>query len=42
MKWIGYPLAGMSRVAFMFELACFGSSPMGQEPDELAEDLPNA
>jgi hypothetical protein len=32
----------MSRVAFMFELARFGLSPMGQEPDELAEDLANA
>jgi predicted HTH domain antitoxin len=35
-------LAGMSRVAFMFELARFGLSPMGQEPKELAEDLANA
>jgi predicted HTH domain antitoxin len=35
-------LAGMGRVAFMFELAGFGLSPMGQEPDELAEDLANA
>ncbi len=35
-------LAGMSRVAFMFELARFGLSPMGQEPEELAEDLSNA
>ncbi len=35
-------LAAMSRVAFMFELARFGLSPMGQEPDELAEDLANA
>jgi len=35
-------LAGMSRVAFMFELARFGLSPMGQDPDELAEDLANA
>ena len=35
-------LAGMSRVAFMFELARFGLSPMGQEPVELAEDLANA
>ena len=32
----------MSRVAFMFELARFGLSPMGQEPDELAEDSANA
>ena len=35
-------LAGMSRVAFMFELTRFGVSPMGQEPDELAEDLASA
>ena len=35
-------LAAMSRVAFMFELARFGLSPMGQAPDELAEDWANA
>ena len=35
-------LAGMSRVAFMLELTRFGVSPMGQEPDELAEDLASA
>jgi predicted HTH domain antitoxin len=35
-------LAGMGRVAFTFELARFGLSPMGQEPDELAKDLANA
>jgi predicted HTH domain antitoxin len=35
-------LAGMERVAFMFELARFGLSPMGQEPEELAEDLANS
>jgi len=35
-------LAGMGRVAFMFELGRFGLSPMGQEPEELAEDLANA
>lgn len=35
-------LAGLSRVAFMFELARFGLSPIGQEPVELAEDLANA
>ena len=35
-------LTGMSRVAFMFELARFGLSPIGVEPDELAEDLANA
>ena len=35
-------LTGMSRVAFMFELARFGLSPIGVEADELAEDLANA
>jgi predicted HTH domain antitoxin len=35
-------LAGLSRVEFMFELARFGLSPIGQEPVELAEDLANA
>ena len=35
-------LAGMSRVAFMFELARFNLSPLGQTPAELAEDLVNA
>ena len=35
-------LAGISRVAFILELAHFGVSPMGQGPDELAEDLSNA
>jgi predicted HTH domain antitoxin len=35
-------LAGISRVAFMFELARFGLSPMGQESDELVEDMTNA
>ena len=35
-------LAGVSRVAFIFELARFGLSPMGQDPGELAEDLANA
>ena len=35
-------LAGMSRVAFMFELARFGLSPIGQDPGELTEDLANA
>ena len=35
-------LAGMSRVAFIFELARFGLSPLGQEHDELAEGLANA
>ena len=35
-------LAGMNRVQFMFALSRFGLSPMGQEPDELSEDLANA
>jgi predicted HTH domain antitoxin len=35
-------LTGMRRVAFMFELNRFGLSPIGVEPDELAEDLANA
>ena len=35
-------LAGMGRVAFMFELSRFGLSPIGQDPGELAEDLANA
>lgn len=35
-------LAGIGRVAFFFELARFGLSPMGQTPDEVAEDLANA
>ena len=39
---IAAQLAGIGRVAFMFELARFGLSPMGQEPEELAEDLANA
>jgi predicted HTH domain antitoxin len=34
-------VAGVSRVAFMFELNRFGLSPIGVEPDELAEDLAN-
>jgi predicted HTH domain antitoxin len=35
-------LAGISRVAFLFELARFGLSPLGQTPEEVAEDLGNA
>lgn len=35
-------LAGISRVAFIFELGRFGLSPVGQLPDEIAEDLANA
>lgn len=39
---IAAQLAGIGRVAFMFELARFGLSPMGQEPEELAGDFANA
>jgi hypothetical protein len=35
-------LAGIGRVAFMFELSHFGLSPMEVDPDELAEDFANA
>jgi predicted HTH domain antitoxin len=35
-------LAGLSRIAFIFELSKFGLSPFGQEPDELEQDLANA
>jgi len=35
-------LAGISRVAFIAELGRFGLSPLGQTPDEIAEDLANA
>ena len=35
-------LVGMGRVAFVFELARFGLSPIGQTPEELAGDLANA
>jgi len=35
-------LAGMGRVAFFFELARFGLSPMGQTANEVAGDLANA
>lgn len=35
-------LTGIGRVAFMFELGRFGLSPIGVDPDELAEDLANA
>ena len=35
-------LAGMGRVAFMFELEKYGLSPIGVEPDELESDLANA
>jgi len=35
-------VAGMSRVAFIFALSRFGSSPLGLEPGELAGDLANA
>lgn len=35
-------IAGMDRVAFIFELAKFGLSPIGVDPDELHSDLANA
>lgn len=35
-------LAGLERVAFLFELDRFGLSPIGTEPDEIAQDLANA
>lgn len=35
-------LAGMDRVSFIFELDRFGLSPIGVDPDELAEDVANA
>ena len=35
-------LAGMERVAFMFELAKFNLSPIGVDPDELESDFANA
>lgn len=39
---VGARLAGIDRVSFMFELRRFGLSPIGVEPDELAEDVANA
>ena len=39
---VGARLAGMDRVGFIFELQRFGLSPIGVEPDELAEDVANA
>ncbi len=35
-------LAGTSRIAFMFALDRFGLSPIGIDPEELAEDLAHA
>jgi predicted HTH domain antitoxin len=35
-------LAGIGRVEFLFALGRFGLSPIGVEPDELAEDVANA
>jgi predicted HTH domain antitoxin len=35
-------LAGMTRVAFMLELARFDLSPLGVEASELAEDITHA
>lgn len=39
---MGAQLAGMSRVAFMFELAKFDLSPIGVKANELENDLLNA
>ena len=39
---VGAGLAGLDRVSFMLELQRFGLSPIGVEPDELAEDVANA
>ncbi|MEM6454323.1 MAG: UPF0175 family protein [Acidobacteriota bacterium] len=35
-------LAGIERVAFMFELGRFGLSPIGVDPDELDQDVAHA
>lgn len=35
-------LTGMDRVRFIFERDRFGLSPIGVDPDELAEDVANA
>ena len=35
-------IAGMSRVAFIFELAQFGLSPIGVESEEVEQDFLNA
>jgi predicted HTH domain antitoxin len=35
-------LAGLDRVPFLFELKRFGLSPIGVDPDELAEDAAHA
>jgi len=35
-------LARLSRVEFLFALKRFGLSPLGVEPEELADDLANA
>lgn len=35
-------LAGMPRIAFLFELGKYGLSPFGEDPQELEEDLANA
>jgi predicted HTH domain antitoxin len=39
---MGARLAGMGRMAFMFELGRFKLSPIGVEPEELAQDAENA
>ena len=35
-------IAGIDRVAFMFELDAYGLSPIGVDPDELESDFANA
>lgn len=39
---IAAQIAGLDRVAFIFELEKFGLSPIGVDPDELESDLANA
>lgn len=39
---IAAQIAGLDRVAFIFELAKFGLSPIGVDADELASDFANA
>lgn len=39
---IAAQIAGIDRVAFLFELGKFGLSPVGVDPDELESDFANA
>ncbi len=39
---IAAQIAGVDRVAFLFELGKFGLSPVGVDPDELESDFANA